>query len=292
MKVDHDIRTRLGRLPPKLEQLYREIYDRLVENPGETGQSIIRSVLKWLLCARRQMRNAEFRTAVARNLSILPEELGKAQVLDLCQNFVIYDEGLDVFRFAHLSVREFLEKQPDYDQSSCHALAAEVCLFQLMESPRHVAARKFLYKECAIDLKAKPFSVSVALFDAFYTYAVLFCLDHCRMAGEKARRTRTHLNMVFCFFLFDESESDSPLFSWARDYCCYSMATVRDRFFQHLLRSTSSSSKNLLRTFYIASAYGFQEILEECLQSPTLILQRGRWGFLWPPQATKGQSSI
>lgn len=160
MKVDEDIRSKLGRLPPKLQQLYLEIYSRLINQPGEAGQSIVRNVLKWLLCARRQMKNYEFRIAVAGNLFLRPEDLEKEHILDLCQNLVIFDDGLDVFRFAHLSVREFLEQQPEYNQNSCHALAAEVCMLQLMESSTHVAAKNFLRAEFAIDFKSKAFSTS------------------------------------------------------------------------------------------------------------------------------------
>lgn len=277
MKVDEDLRFRLGRLPPKLEQLYLEIYDRLVNHPGEAGRSIVRNVLRWLLCARRQMKNFEFRIAVAGNLSIRPEDLEREHILDLCQNLVVFDDSLDVFRFAHLSVREFLEQQPEYDQVSCHALAAEVCMLQLMESSKHVAAKKFLRAECGIDLNSKAFSTSAAFFDAFYTYAVLFWMDHCQWAGEQVREGESHFKKIFWFFLFDESESDSPLSSWARSYRCYGVDTNHGSFLQELLGNLSS---NLVRAYFLAIAFAFREILEECLSRPDLDLKAKRQGLL------------
>lgn len=45
MKVDEDVRFKLGPLPPKLEQLYLEIHDRLVDQLGAAGRSIVRNVL-------------------------------------------------------------------------------------------------------------------------------------------------------------------------------------------------------------------------------------------------------
>ena len=49
-------------------------------------------------------------------------------LLDLCSSFVVRDTGLDIFRFAHLSVREFLETKSDYEPDMNHALVAELCL--------------------------------------------------------------------------------------------------------------------------------------------------------------------
>ena len=124
MRTDQDVRQRLGRMPPKLEQLYEEIYQKtLNESQGEVGRSIISNTLKWLLCAQRPMKSSEFCTAVVWK-SVPAEELTKEKVLDLCHNFVVFDDSLDVFRFAHLSVREFLEKRAEYMANSCHLFAA------------------------------------------------------------------------------------------------------------------------------------------------------------------------
>ena len=54
LKLDQDVRARLGRIPPKLEQLYQEIYEKnLLKYPGEVGQAIMGNIMKWLLCAQR-----------------------------------------------------------------------------------------------------------------------------------------------------------------------------------------------------------------------------------------------
>lgn len=49
----------------------------------------------------------------------------KAQVLDLTANLVTYDENFNVFRFAHLSVKEYLEEvRTDFANISNHKTAA------------------------------------------------------------------------------------------------------------------------------------------------------------------------
>lgn len=55
--------------------------------------------------------------------------MNKETVLDLSFNLVIYDQTLDVFRFCHLSVREFLRQElEDFSLSRVHDMAAVTCL--------------------------------------------------------------------------------------------------------------------------------------------------------------------
>ncbi len=60
--------------------------------------------------------------------------LSAEDLLDLYCNFVVLDTEIDVFRFAHLSVREYLEIKAGYDSESSHALAAQFCLKYLCTS--------------------------------------------------------------------------------------------------------------------------------------------------------------
>ncbi|KAI8417164.1 hypothetical protein FOFC_03477 [Fusarium oxysporum] len=68
-----------------------------------------------LLCAQRRLSSAEFLSAVS---MAVPQQqlLRNDQILDFCCNLVVLDTQLDTFRFAHLSVREFLEKQEGYPE--------------------------------------------------------------------------------------------------------------------------------------------------------------------------------
>ena len=134
LKRDEDVRARLGRLPPKLEQLYLEAYENLISDQGPLSRAIIDNALKWLLCAQQKLRASDFLVAVAANLDTSEGDITNDDLLDLCNNFVVYDDEQDVFRFAHLSVREFLEKMPDFMQVSCCMLTTECCLLQIIAS--------------------------------------------------------------------------------------------------------------------------------------------------------------
>ena len=61
-------------------------------------------------------------------------DLSAEDLIDLCSGFVVLDIALDIFRFAHLSVREFLETKDDYEPSKNHALIAKLCLKYLSTS--------------------------------------------------------------------------------------------------------------------------------------------------------------
>ena len=256
MKLDQDIRARLGRIPPKLEQLYQEIYEKnLVKYPGEFGQSIINNIMRWLLCAQRQMKTSEFCTAVVLN-TIPEEELTKEHVLDLCHGFVVFDDSLDVFRFAHLSVREFLEKQDAYAAISCHLIAAETCLLLFIGLSDSSTAKAFLQHNYSLNVHVKA-TPTAAVFGGFHTYATTFWARHCQLIGEEGRRKNARFVRIFFFFLFDASNDLSPLNMWIQS----------DR------RSARGWENNLrwlfdlenrppaARAYYLACAYGFCELI-------------------------------
>ncbi|KAF2194673.1 hypothetical protein K469DRAFT_686660 [Zopfia rhizophila CBS 207.26] len=144
--LDADIKNSLGRLPPDLHTLYAELYEMLSTKPGEVQAIVFKNVFHWLLCAQRTLNTEEFLCAVSMNpqsgdnVSLASKDL----VLKICNNFIVFDSQLDTFRFAHLSVREFLEQRPEYHNSISNALAAEVCLWTVLSTDPNFATEKLL----------------------------------------------------------------------------------------------------------------------------------------------------
>lgn len=134
LKLDGEIRDRLGRLPPRLEQLYSAIYQEMLLDVTGIRVEVIQHVFKWLLYARHQLNTADMISFVRQKSPCQFQDLTEDHILEFCRNFVTRDAGQDTFRFAHLSVREYLEKQPEYASSSCHALIAECCLLSAISS--------------------------------------------------------------------------------------------------------------------------------------------------------------
>ncbi|KAG9723305.1 hypothetical protein KCU73_g13742, partial [Aureobasidium melanogenum] len=166
IKLEKDVRIELEKNPTEIGQLYESIFERIIRS-GQSSREIAEYVLRWLLVARRPLAIGAILEAVAD----AGEELKKSQVLDVCQNLVIADDGTETFRFAHLSVQEFLEKREEYDEGSLHSFAALRCLEEL-SSPR----AKTHHGETRPDPNAK----------SFYAYSVVNWVYHSHKVKDRS----------------------------------------------------------------------------------------------------------
>ncbi|KAH8649711.1 hypothetical protein BGZ60DRAFT_569767 [Tricladium varicosporioides] len=201
--MDADIRKNLGRLPPNLDTLYAELYEILSNKPGELQMIVFRNVLSWLLCAQRTLKSTEFLAAV----SVIPQtsegavSVSKDLILKLCNNFVVFDAQLDTFRFAHLSVREFLEKRQKYTSTATNTLAAEVCLWNLISMSQNTTSKKFQAR-LGWRLIVEPSKV-----DEFSEYSDIHWAAHCQLAaGERATGK---LKNILQFFVSDNGSASN-----------------------------------------------------------------------------------
>lgn len=108
--LDEDVQDMRGGLPLELSELYAKIYDRIVAYQAPSGKAIIQNTLKWLLCSQGRLTTLEFRKAISMDVNISLERLSNDHILDLLHDFIVLDNGLDIFRFAHLSLREYSEE--------------------------------------------------------------------------------------------------------------------------------------------------------------------------------------
>ena len=258
---DEDIRAQLGRLPPKLEQLYVEAYNNLISRPGEVCRSIIDNALKWLLCAREEMHASEFLVAVAANLKTFEGDISVDSLLELCNNFVVYDEGLDIFRFAHLSVREFLEKMPAFAEVSCYTLAAECCLLQMVAYSNCPVAEQLMSDLHCIRLRGSSGNTESSSCAEFLRYANTFWTEYCQQIPQRNRSDDTQFGRIFRFFLSDKLGSGSPLNAWVQ-WHCNRMITAE----AHLKHFLTCCSDSLSKSFLVAAHFGFSEIITLCVR--------------------------
>lgn len=107
------------------------MYSQTLESQAEEEQTLTKNALRMLLCLQTPLRTGDFMLALC---SCEEASLSAEDLLDLCSSFIVLDKGLDIFRFAHLSVREFLETQDAYEPDRNHALMAELCLKYLSSS--------------------------------------------------------------------------------------------------------------------------------------------------------------
>ena len=132
LKSKDDVEDRLGHLPPTLIGIYGDIYSRKIQTLAVNSKILIENILQWLLCCYEPLKIDSFMAVVS--ASSRRSCSTKAQVLDLTANLVTHDEESDVFRFAHLSVKEYLEEvRTDFASTRNHKTATIGSLRLLIE---------------------------------------------------------------------------------------------------------------------------------------------------------------
>jgi ankyrin repeat protein len=165
IKREKDVLIELEKNPSEIGQLYENIFDRIVRS-GPSSRDIAEYVLRWLLTSRRPLTTGVILEAV----SEAGDDLKKEEVLDYCRNLVIADDETDTFRFAHLSVQEFLVEREGYANDALHTFAALRCLEEFESSRR---------SRCDDEARPDPNSKS------FYAYAVVNWVYHALLVKDR-----------------------------------------------------------------------------------------------------------
>ena len=288
LKRDEDVRARLGRLPQELGQLYLEIYNDLVSAQEKSGRSIINNALKWLLCAKEELRAPEFLLAVAANLDTSDGEVSTDNLLDLCNNFIVYDDGLQVFRFAHLSVREFLEQRPEFADVSCYSLAAECCLLKIIASLNCPNTERLMSVAHLHRLRGDLASMESFSSTNFLGYANNFWIEYCQSIPPSKRSNSTNFKRAFDFFFSREKEAGSPANVWVQ-WRCNRVLRGTSKALLKLQEFLITNSDSLSTSFLVAIYCGFSEIAASFLEARGLSDEMKDQGLILAAIAAQGE---
>jgi hypothetical protein len=144
MKFAGDVELAIGNLPSSLRGLYDIIYEQLPTPPESshkieklTTYLVVQRTFTWILCAQTHLSTAAFSSAIwiSDGDEDTTERFSRDQVLNACDNLVVHDAAADTFRFAHLSVREYLENRSDFNRIHEHGVALSRC-FRSFDSPK------------------------------------------------------------------------------------------------------------------------------------------------------------
>jgi hypothetical protein len=258
--LDSKIHNSLGRLPPTLETLYSEVYESLTTRTAERTSSIFKNILSWLLCAQRTLKSEEFLTVI----SIIPnsgyEKVSNELVLDLCANFVVFDKGLDTFRFAHLSVREFLERKPEYICTVVNSLVLEICLLNLISTAPDRIIKRFLSEHHQAQMMDQTISKGLGY------YSNIYWVKHCQLASDE--RNKGTLAKNFRFFLCHGADRDSAFKVWV-DQGLNILADDIEWSLRRILKCVKAES---VADLFVVGAFDFPEILEQDVNKQNLFI--------------------
>lgn len=141
--TENGVLERLERLPPTLNHLYQEILDKVQQYSSKAEQVYSKNTLAWLLCSRERLNLEQFLAAIS-TTDRPTESPRKDYVLKIFRGLVVFDQNTDSFRFAHFSVKEFVEAQPAYCASTINGIVAGFCLTTLITGGARVQ-ENFLY---------------------------------------------------------------------------------------------------------------------------------------------------
>ena len=126
-----DVRDSLKVLPESLTDAYGEIHNR-IRNQSRRASQLALNAFRWVQCSYEPLQAETLLDAVTVGIGGSGEfsrnctSVGATDLLKACQNLLIFDERLNVFRFAHVSVEEYMETQQLEVDS--HTEIAKICL--------------------------------------------------------------------------------------------------------------------------------------------------------------------
>ncbi|KAK7555364.1 hypothetical protein IWX91DRAFT_324041 [Phyllosticta citricarpa] len=135
-KLESDVREELGKLPTSLKESYAVIYEQIL-NSGPHSKRLAQEVFSWIICQREPLTFDVFFAAIFAGHQV-EESIKISDVLNVCCNLVVQDERLGVFRFAHLSVLEFLSNLTQNSPSKVNLIATKACTSAWSARNRHL----------------------------------------------------------------------------------------------------------------------------------------------------------
>lgn len=128
MKLEVNVRATMRRLSEdSLNQIYVDTFNRIFEVEG-FARSIAMQAFSWLLSMQEALTPTAFLAAISSMDADYQIELNISDLIGICFNMIVLDSKLNVLRFAHVSIQEFLEAKADFVPQRTHRLAAISCL--------------------------------------------------------------------------------------------------------------------------------------------------------------------
>lgn len=269
MDVASDVESRLGALPDTLANTYTEIYKRIMSQRGASPE-LAKRALMWVMCSCRPFSPDDLATAVL--FGFPASGLDARSVFKICHNLLTFDRQLNAVRFAHLSVREFLE-QNKFTTTEAHIMASEACVSQMMEPTSFSDIR-------ALGDQADDIWYPVIGYPAIYWPThVVECQD--QLAGGNRKFPGLLIDFLRRFYV--DWLSTAQAINSRKDIMIHSVPLRK-------LYLLNFSPRNPLQ---LASVFGFREILNDLWDSEswnvndtnstlnTVLSLAAEAGFLW-----------
>lgn len=225
-----DIEYLLGQLPKTLEDTYSRLLDDLETLPPPSREAM-KNLFKLLICAEFPMTVQDILDALATLSGTQNTAWDKASIIRMARGLITTVSEDNRFIFAHLSVKESLEKRTEYSAEYAHVVAAEACLKAYLRPSSNAAIQHW----------------------GFQWYAVTHLGRHCFKSGELRKAPKLG-NLMKEFF---STDSNDAFERWNRD--CF--RTDLDSDSAIFIEKRNCQSRPGLPLFMVC-VYGFDEFVE------------------------------
>lgn len=110
LRLEREIRERLGKLPPDLEAAYREI----INNMSQMHRLFFDRACQWVMAACKPLSSDVMLKAVSQDpfadtLASGEDDIDEETLLEYCHNLLVIDSTRKIWIPSHLSVVEYIE---------------------------------------------------------------------------------------------------------------------------------------------------------------------------------------
>lgn len=282
IKTKANVLHALAHLPPDLKRSYDAVLAQ-IKSSRQPNPELADRVMKWLLYAREPLGPDAFIVAICSDR--IDQELMKpSEILSICNNLVIYDGETGRFRFAHLSVQEYLEHIEDFSKEHSTASLAQQCISWLYswENATFAKGSCVLWKRPLEILHQPRFSVSELPFEgqliadvsriqvdycnasrgiqSFCRHVDLQWAEYAGLAGHAKERSRLS-QLLQNFLLFSDSTSPNS----GREFCRWV-----DRVMWHAIERNEfqvpCSRSSPPNPIFVACAFNLSEIVASIIR--------------------------
>ncbi|CAN9481417.1 unnamed protein product [Alternaria alternata] len=155
------VHQQLATIPESLKGSYRRICDLMKSTLLEKDLVLAENAIRLILAAKRNLETQDFLEALQMG-SEWERPISANALIEMCQNLVELDTESNIFRFAHLSVREYFEEKEGFRTRDANAFVMNSCIERLQRlSGDHLS-------------EITPFG----------KYALAYWLQHCEAIGS------------------------------------------------------------------------------------------------------------
>ena len=243
MGHEFDIRRAMQRFSEDtLDRLYLEIFTH-IRTAEPFSSKIAVCAFSLLLSLREPLSPESFLIAVAHMEGKTQEALQMSTLLGICFNLITLDPKMNIVRFAHASVQEFLEAQPEFASYKTNGLVATSCLN---------------FYICSCPAKLGP---GLDPTEQFYYYSILYWAEHYK-AAVMIDEYDDLLRLV-TDFVFNNGEISLSFVGWLEDSQEHSKVLPRHHCLKREFSSLTSQDHSPIFT---ACVFGMANLLDHITQ--------------------------